>query len=45
MAKNFAVVTSSSDGNNEEEIVLEVPSLWLHSNSTKWLVAIGKKYK
>lgn len=32
MAKNFAVVTFPSDGNNEEEIVSEVPSLWLSSN-------------
>ncbi|XP_029155723.1 uncharacterized protein LOC114942157 [Nylanderia fulva] len=32
MAKNFAVVTFPSDGNNEEEIVSEVPSLWLSFN-------------
>lgn len=30
--KNFAVVTFTSDGNNDEEIVSEVPSLWLDSN-------------
>jgi len=34
MAKNFAVVTFSSDGNNEEE-VSEISSLWLRSNLTK----------
>nr|XP_034194208.1 uncharacterized protein LOC117610679 isoform X2 [Osmia lignaria]XP_034194210.1 uncharacterized protein LOC117610679 isoform X2 [Osmia lignaria] len=35
MVKNFAVVTFPSDGNNEEEIVSEVPSLWLSSNLTE----------
>ncbi|XP_071574986.1 uncharacterized protein [Temnothorax nylanderi] len=35
MAKDFAVVTFSSDGNDEEEIVSEVPSLWLRSNLTE----------
>lgn len=35
MAKNFAVVTFPSDGINGEEIVSEVPSLWLSSNLTE----------
>ncbi|KYN02828.1 hypothetical protein ALC62_06346 [Cyphomyrmex costatus] len=35
MAKDFAVVTFLNDGNNEEETVSEVPSLWLCSNLTK----------
>lgn len=35
MTKNFAVVTFPSDGNTKEEIVSEVPSLWLCSNLTK----------
>ncbi|XP_050452426.1 uncharacterized protein LOC126852014 isoform X1 [Cataglyphis hispanica] len=35
MVKNFAVVTFPSDGNNEEEIVSEVSSLWLSSNLTE----------
>lgn len=35
MAKDFAVVTFPNDGNNDEEIVSEVPSLWLRSNLTE----------
>lgn len=35
MAKNSAVVTFTNDGNHEEEIVSEVPSLWLSSNLTE----------
>jgi len=35
MAKDFAVVSFPNDGNNEEEIVSEVPVLWLRSNLTQ----------
>lgn len=36
MGKDFAVVTFPNDGNSDEEIVSEVPSLWLRSNLTEW---------
>lgn len=35
MTKDFALVTFPNDGNSEEEIVSEVPSLWLRSNLTQ----------
>jgi len=35
MAKDYAVVTFTQDGNDEQEIVSEVPSLWLRSQSSK----------
>jgi hypothetical protein len=35
MTKDFAVVTFPNDGNSEEEIVSEVPSVWLHSDLTQ----------
>jgi len=35
MARDFAVVSFPNDGNNEEEIVSEVPVLWLRSNLTQ----------
>lgn len=35
MTKDFAAVTFPNDGDSEEEIVSEVPSVWLHSDLTQ----------
>ena len=35
MTKPYAVVTFTQDGDDEEEIVSEVPNSWLRSNATK----------
>ena len=41
MAKEFAVVTFTSDGNDGEEIISEVPSIWLSSDLTEcWWASV-----